>query len=96
MILGAETDQGRLDIPKLLCVALARLGVAGQRFQDLQRDGPLNAADIGLGLFGPDNAFSHSGEVLFPAAALGPSFPNRRWSSRTPPGLPHGRLADCA
>lgn len=31
-VLGTEPDQGRLGVPKLLCVPVAGLGVAGQRF----------------------------------------------------------------
>ena len=96
MILGAETDQRRLDVPKLLCIALPSLGLAGQRLEDLQGNGLFNAADIGLGLFGPGEALSHYGGASLPVAAPGPSFPNRPWSSRTPPGLPHGGSAGCA
>jgi hypothetical protein len=69
MVLGAKADHGRLDIPKLLSVPLASLRVAGQRLKNLQRDGPLNAANIGPGLFRPGDALSHCGEASLRAAA---------------------------
>jgi hypothetical protein len=53
VVLGAKADQGRLDVPKLLCVPLTGQRVPGQRFEDLPGDGLLNAANVGLGLFGP-------------------------------------------
>jgi hypothetical protein len=96
VILGTEPDERRLDPPKLFRVACAVLGVARQRFEDLQGDGPLNAANVGFGLFGPDDALSDCAEVFLPAAALAPSFPNRPWSIRTPPVPPHAGSAGCA
>src|SRR5580700_7529512 len=75
VVLGAKADHGRLDIPKLLSVALACLCVAGQRFENLQGDGPLDAANVGPGLFGPDDALSHCAGVVLPVAAPGPSSP---------------------
>src|SRR5580692_677385 len=95
VVLGAKTHQRRLDIPKLLRVPLAGPGVAGQSFEDLQGNWLFNAANVGLGLLGPDDAPSHRGGVFFLGAAPGPWRPNQPWSSRTPRELPHVGSAGC-
>jgi len=64
VLLGAEADHWRFDVPKLLGIALAGLGVAGQCFENLPGDWLLNAADIGFGLFGPDDVPGHRLRLL--------------------------------
>ncbi|MGA2156692.1 MAG: hypothetical protein ABSH37_19960, partial [Bryobacteraceae bacterium] len=59
MVLSAKADQGWLDVPKLLGVPLAGQCVPSQRSQDLQSDRLLDAANVGFGLFRPDDPFSH-------------------------------------
>jgi len=95
VILGTKPNQWRFYAPKLLCVPLPGLGLAGQRFEDLSSDRLFNAADVGFGLHGPDDALTHCLGVFLPVAALGPSCPNRPWSSRTPPELPRVESAGC-
>src|ERR1700689_835372 len=75
MILRAESELRRIDAGQLTDVALLGFGEAGQSFEDLQSDGLLNAADVGSGLIGPDDALSHCAGVFRPVTALGPSFP---------------------
>ena len=76
VILGAQANERRFDTTKLLRVACAGAGIARRRPEDLQSDGLLDAADVGSGLFGPDDALSHSGGAFLPGAAARPSVPS--------------------
>lgn len=87
---------GAAPIPKLFRIALAGLDVARQRFEDLQRDGLLDRANVGPGLFGPDDALTHCAGIFSPVAAPGPSSPSRPWSGQTRPARSHAGSAGCA
>jgi len=65
MVLSAKADQGRLDIAKLPGFPIACQGLPGQRLEDLHSDGLLNPTNVGLGLLGPEDAFSHFDQIPF-------------------------------
>lgn len=57
VILSAK--EWRIDISKLLDIVFAGLRKACQRLEDLQGDRLLDAANVNLGLFSPDDALGH-------------------------------------
>lgn len=67
MVLCPEADHGRRDALELPGIAFTTLQIAAQGLADLQRDGLLDAANVGLGLVRPDNSFGHRGRLRFAA-----------------------------
>lgn len=59
MVLSAQADHGRNDAFELLGRAFAGKNVAAQGLENLDGDGLLDAANVGLGLVGPDDTFGH-------------------------------------
>ena len=72
VVLGAQADQRRNDVFELLCGAFAREYVAPQRLKNLNSDGLLNRADIGLVWPGAPVQ-----TMRLAITARGLSFPNR-------------------
>jgi hypothetical protein len=59
MVLSAQPDHGRSDALELFGCAFAGKNVAAQGLENLDGDGLLDAANVGLGLVGPDDTFGH-------------------------------------
>jgi len=59
MVLSAQSNHGRSDALELFGCAFAGKNVAAQGLENLDGDGLLDAANVGLGLVGPDDTFGH-------------------------------------
>ncbi len=81
VVLGSETQKWWLNGPKLFNVAPALVHIASQRFEYLQSNGLIDLEQVGPGLLGPNDTFSHGAEGLFPVRAPRPSCPNLPGSS---------------